>query len=690
MEPTPAAFVALIPLLPLAGALVLGFAGPTIQARHGERAIGAIACASVAAAFLLSVVAFVRLVGMEPAQRLLLANLFPWIHVGALQVDVAFAVDPLSAVMILVVTGIGGLIHVYATGYMHGDQAFWRFFAYLNLFTFAMLTLVLGDSLLLLFVGWEGVGLCSWGLIGFWHTETANAQAGNKAFIVNRIGDFGFIVGIFLLFWSLDAAGHATLTFRDMVHHVDVLEGQALWGWPVATLITLFLFVGATGKSAQIPLYVWLPDAMAGPTPVSALIHAATMVTAGVYMVARMSFLFALAPATLAVVATIGALTALLAATIALTQTDIKKVLAYSTVSQLGYMFLALGVGAYGAAIFHLMTHAFFKACLFLGSGSVIHAMHHEQDMRKMGGLKDYMPATSKTFMVSALALAGIPPLAGFFSKDEILAKTFQHGPLALWGVGVVVAGLTAFYMSRQVFMVFFGECRADEHTKAHLHESPASMTVPLWILMGGAVVTGFLWIPPALGGFLPFEHWLDPVLAHGGGHGGHGGHAEHLPIATELGLMALSVGVALGGIGLGWLMYYQGTIRPETFSEAAGGWPYRASLNKYWVDELYDVVFVGAFARWGARALAWFDGHVIDAVVNGAATLTRMTSTLNGLIDHYLVDGLVNFVADATRSIGAGARRLQTGAITAYLYVVALGVAGGVALFWSWANAAG
>ena len=360
MHATPALFVALIPLLPLLGATILGLGGPSIQRRFGERAIGLIACGTVGIAFVLSVAAFVGLAGMEPEHRLLLANLFPWIQMGSLEVDIAFAVDPLSAVMILVVTGIGGLIHVYATGYMKGDQGFWRFFAYLNLFTFAMLTLVLGDSLLLLFVGWEGVGLCSWGLIGFWHTETANAQAGNKAFIVNRVGDFGFLVGIFLLFWSLDSAGHGTLTFREMAHHVGVLEGQYLWGWPVATLITLFLFVGATGKSAQIPLHVWLPDAMAGPTPVSALIHAATMVTAGVYMVARMSFLFAMAPATLAVIAVIGGCTALLAATIALTQNDIKKVLAYSTVSQLGYMFLALGVGAYAVAIFHLMTHAFF------------------------------------------------------------------------------------------------------------------------------------------------------------------------------------------------------------------------------------------------------------------------------------------------------------------------------------------
>src|SRR5690242_13796114 len=469
---------------------------------------------------------------------------------------------------------------------MHEDKAFWRFFAYLNLFTAAMLTLVLGDSMLLMFVGWEGVGLCSYALIGFWYQDQNNARAGNKAFIVNRVGDFGFVLGIFLLFWTLDAQGHGTLTFREMAKWASTLQGMTFWGWPVATLVTLFLFVGATGKSAQIPLYVWLPDAMAGPTPVSALIHAATMVTAGVYMIGRLSFLFAMAPVTLAVVATIGASTALVAATIALAQNDIKRVLAYSTVSQLGYMFLAMGVGAYGAGVFHLMTHAFFKACLFLGSGSVIHAMGGIQDMRKMGGLRKYMPATSTTFIVATLAIAGIPPLAGFFSKDEILWQAFSspYGSTALWGVGLTVAGLTAFYMFRQVFMVFFGECRADHETQHHLHESPSVMTLPLWILMVGSVFAGFLWIPHVA---LPFERWLDPVMAH----------AEHAEAAygagTEMGLMLLSVVVALSGIGLAYLMYYRGSLRPERFSEAFGGAFYRAVLDKYWVDELYGLVFV-------------------------------------------------------------------------------------------------
>jgi NADH-quinone oxidoreductase subunit L len=680
-EPTAAGYVALIPLLPLAGATVLGLGGASLQRRFGKGAVGALACATIGVSFVLSVVAFFQLVGLEPEHRLLLARLFPWIHVGSLQVDVAFAVDPLSAVMILVVTGIGGLIHLYATGYMHDDEAFWRFFAYLNLFTFAMLTLVLGDSLLLMFVGWEGVGFCSWALIGFWHKELANTTAGNKAFIVNRIGDFGFVLGMFLLFWSLDAKGHGTFVFRELAQQSHLLNDGVFWGVPVATLVTLFLFVGATGKSAQIPLYVWLPDAMAGPTPVSALIHAATMVTAGVYMIGRLNFLFAMAPATLAVVAVIGAATALLAATIAIAQNDIKRVLAYSTVSQLGYMFLAMGVGAYAAGIFHLMTHAFFKACLFLGSGSVIHAMGGEQDMRKMGGLRAKLPATSTTFIVATLAIAGIPPLAGFFSKDEILWQAFSspYGSRALWGVGILVAGLTAFYMFRQVFMVFFGECRADHHTQEHLHESPSSMTIPLWVLMGGSIVAGLLWIPHV---FLPFEHWLEPVMAH---HGA--AEAHEAGVGMELGLMALSVLVAAIGITTAYLLYGRPSAVPERASQALGGVPYRLALNKYYVDELYDLVFVRGVLAF-CRFAAWFDLHVIDGVVNFAATFVRGVSALGGLFDAWIVDGAVNGVASVTQFTGRRVRNLQTGAINAYLYVVLVGVLGGVLLYWSWARA--
>src|SRR5438093_9708401 len=403
-----------IVFLPLIGAIINGLLGSAIQKRMGKGAISFIACAPVILAFGLSVYAFLTLKGLAAEQRFLIDRLYTWINLGSLKMYMAFWVDPLSAVMILVVTGVGGLIHIYATGYMHEDKAFWRFFAFLNLFTAAMLILVTADNLLLMFVGWEGVGLCSYALIGFWYKEHANTTAGNKAFIVNRIGDAGFTLGIFTLFWGLSASGHSTAIFRELAAQVHHLSDQLVWGVPAATLAALFLFIGATGKSAQIPLHVWLPDAMAGPTPVSALIHAATMVTAGVYLLARMHFLFSLSPLPLTGVATVGALTAIFAATIGLVQNDIKRVLAYSTVSQLGYMFLALGVGAFAAGVFHVFTHAFFKALLFLGSGSVIHAISVEQDMLKRGGLKDKMPYTFWTFLISTLAIAGIFPFSGF------------------------------------------------------------------------------------------------------------------------------------------------------------------------------------------------------------------------------------------------------------------------------------
>ena len=422
---------------------------------------------------------------------------------------------------------------------------------------------------------------------------------------------------------------------------------------------------------------------MAGPTPVSALIHAATMVTAGVYMIARLNFLFSMAPETLALVAVIGAATALLAATIALAQNDIKRVLAYSTVSQLGYMFLAMGVGAYAAGIFHLMTHAFFKACLFLGAGSVIHAMGGEQDMRKMGGLWSHLPATSRTFLVATLAIAGCPLLAGFFSKDEILwqawSSTFGSG--LLWVVAVLVAGMTAFYMFRQVFMVFFGECRADHETQHHLHESPPVMTVPLWLLAGGAILAGWLGFPH----HSLFEGWLEPVMGHYAA--ATASHAETPNLGLELALMAISVAVAFAGFGLAYLMYFRHRLRPETFSEALGGVPYRVVLNKYYVDELYDLVFV----RGGlllCRLIAWFDLHVIDGIVNLSAAIVRGWAWLFGLIDLYIVDGAVNAVANGTYFIGRRVRNVQTGAISAYLYVVLIGVLGGVLLYWSWASA--
>jgi NADH-quinone oxidoreductase subunit L len=659
-------FIRWIIFLPLLGAIVNGLLGAKIQKSMGKGAIGLIACTPVVIAFALSVWAFFILTGLEPEKRFLIDNLYRWIDLGALKVDMAFMIDPLSAIMILVVTGIGGLIHIYATGYMHDDNAFWRFFAYLNLFTAAMLTLVLGDSLLLLFVGWEGVGLCSYALIGFWYTDHANARAGNKAFIVNRVGDFGFVLGMFLLFWSFDAQGHGTLTFREMIKWAPALKDMMIWGMPVATVATLFLFVGATGKSAQIPLFVWLPDAMAGPTPVSALIHAATMVTAGVYMTARMNVFFSMAPDTLKVIAVIGLATALVAATIALTQYDIKKVLAYSTVSQLGYMFIGIGVGGYAAAVFHLMTHAFFKACLFLGSGSVIHAMHHEQDMRKMGGLKQWMPITFVTFFISVLAIAGFPPFAGFFSKDEILWLAASGDHWGIWFFALCGAGLTAFYMFRQLFMTFYGKCRADHHTQEHLHESPSVMTMPLVVLAAGAALAGFIGLPAVLGGS-QFGHWLEPVI--------HGHAEEHGSQAMEWGLMALSVGVASFGALIAYLMYRRESLSPAFFTDLAGGFFYRLFERKWYVDEIYQFLFVNGTLLL-ARVLSLFDQYVVDGIVNGAASLTRFISWLNGLFDNYIIDGIVNAIANITFWLGNKFRRVQTGNINSYLYGILIAIA--------------
>ena len=658
-------FIRWIVFLPLLGAIVNGVLGAKIQKSFGKGAIALLACAPVVIAFGLSLYAFFVLKALEPEKRFLIDNLYRWIDLGSLQVDMAFLIDPLSAVMILVVTGIGGLIHIYATGYMHDDNAFWRFFAYLNLFTAAMLTLVLGDSLLLLFVGWEGVGLCSYALIGFWYTDHNNARAGNKAFIVNRVGDFGFVLGMFLLFWSLDAQGHGTLTVREMVQWAPTIKDSLLWGWPVITLATLFLFVGATGKSAQIPLFVWLPDAMAGPTPVSALIHAATMVTAGVYMTARMNVFFSMAPTTLHVIAVIGVATALVAASIALTQYDIKKVLAYSTVSQLGYMFIGIGVGGYAAAVFHLMTHAFFKACLFLGAGSVIHAMHHEQDMRKMGGLKVWMPVTFITFFISVLAIAGFPPFAGFFSKDEILWLAASNGHWTIWFLAVCGAGLSAFYMFRQLFMTFYGTSRADHHTQEHLHESPQVMTLPLVILAIGAVFAGFVGLPGVLGGS-QFANWLEPVI--------HAHEEAHASGALEWGLMAVSVSVASLGVFLAYLMYRRESLSPAIFANLAGGLFYRLFDRKWYFDEIYQVVFVNGtllIARFGSL----FDQYIIDGIVNGAAALTRFVSWLNGLFDQYIIDGIVNLIANVTFGIGNKLRRVQTGNINSYLYGILIAV---------------
>jgi len=652
-----------IVLLPLLGAAVNGLLGATLQRKMGKWIISFLACAPVIGSFILSLQAFSGLLALKPEERFFIDQVYSWLHIGTLNVDVAFWVDPLSAVMLLVVTGIGGLIHIYSMGYMHEDKSYWRYFAFLNLFTFSMLLLVTGDSLLLMFIGWEGVGLCSYALIGFWYHDHTNTRAGNKAFIVNRVGDFGFLLGIFLLFWTLHGQGHGTVVFREIAQGASLLEGQEIWGIGVVTLVTLFFFIGAAGKSAQIPLYVWLPDAMQGPTPVSALIHAATMVTAGVYMIARLHFLYSMAPVTLGIIAWIGAATALFAATIALTQNDVKRVLAYSTISQLGYMFLAAGVAAYGAAIFHLMTHAFFKACLFLGSGSIIHAMGGEQDMRKMGGLRKYMPYTFWTFAIAVLAIAGTPLTAGFFSKDEILWQAFSspHGSRMLWFLGVLGAGLTAFYMFRQFFLVFFGECRADHHVQAHLHESPKVMTLPLVLLAIGSIAAGWIGLPAIFGGSA-FAHWLEPVF------GGH--HEAHASVALEGGLMVFSVAVAAFGFYIAYLTYYRGTILSERFSSLLGGRLYRLSYNKYYIDEFYQFVFVGGVLLL-ARIGAWIDRYIIDFIVDGSAKTTIAVSWINGLFDNHVIDGIVNRVADSTFAAGDKLRKIQTGNINSYLYVI-------------------
>ena len=616
-----------IPLIPLLAVVFNLFWGRAL----GKKFAGALACAAVGASFALALYVFWQL----PSNGIFRDSIYTWIDSGSFRVNLSFQVDALTAVMLLIVTGIGFLIHIYSLGYMEHDEGMVRFFIYLNLFIFFMLTLVTGDNLLILFVGWEGVGLCSYLLIGFWYHDSNNAIAGNKAFIVNRIGDFGFILGIFLLVTELGRQGIWTLDFLELQKHASMLSPASIG------VITLLLFVGATGKSAQLPLFVWLPDAMAGPTPVSALIHAATMVTAGVYMTARLHFLFVLAPSTLSLVAWIGAATAFFAATIALTQNDIKKVLAYSTVSQLGYMFIAVGVGAFSAAIFHLFTHAFFKACLFLGSGSVIHALDGEQDMRKMGGLKAHMPQTYWTYVVATLAIAGAPLTAGFFSKDLILWQAFNHGATALWGIGLITAGMTAFYMFRQLFMVFHGECRADDHAKAHLHESPAVMTLPLMILAFGSIFTGWLGAPEYLWGNR-WDLWLQPVFGAAEAHEGS--------VGTEVIVTLLTLAVVAVGIYFAYAKYGRDGTEVEQRA-GAGGLLYRLSLNKYYVDEIYDHVFVRPFTAISDFFARFIDPWVIDGTVNGVAAVTRGSSQVwrglqTGNVQHYAAGLLVGTLA--------------------------------------------
>jgi NADH-quinone oxidoreductase subunit L len=622
-----------IPLLPFLGFAVNGLLGRRYLSKG---TVSAIACGTVLASFLLSAGAVMQLGHLEGASpggglevdreaKRVTLTVGEWVAGGAspsgasFRVPWGFTLDPLSSVMLLVVTGVGFLIHVYSVGYMSHEGGYARYFAYLNLFMAMMLVLVLGSSFAVMFVGWEGVGLCSYLLIGFDYEKEFAADAGKKAFLVNRVGDMGFLLGMAWIF-----AAFGTLSFSGVMGQVGSVSPA------VATGMGLLLFIGACGKSAQIPLYVWLPDAMAGPTPVSALIHAATMVTAGVYMVSRCSALYLRGPGALAVVGWVGAVTALLAATMALRQTDIKKVLAYSTVSQLGYMFVAAGVGAFSAAIFHLMTHAFFKALLFLGSGSVIHAMGGEQDIRKMGGLKRHLPVTYGTFLVATLAIAGIPGFSGFFSKDEILWKSYgwgnpwQLGGLGLWLVGVVTAGLTALYMFRLVFLTFHGEGRMDAETAHHVHESPRVMTVPLMVLAVLAVVGGWVGIPRVLSfgrDWNVLERYLGPVFEGGAGvAGAHEGGA-----GLEMGLMAVALGVVAAGILLAARFYLKQSEVPKRLAE---GFPVLARLlaNKYYVDELYESAVLGPYRKLCAF-LGEFDRRVVDGLVNAAGAVTEVSA---------------------------------------------------------------
>ncbi|MGB7585488.1 MAG: NADH-quinone oxidoreductase subunit L [Terriglobales bacterium] len=704
------AHIWLIPLFPAFGAAVMFFFGRKLQ----KQTVSAVCVGAVVLAFLFSCIAVWQYVGYahdnpgKPYQNVL----YTWLGTDTggmnfvkydgtsapFHADVGFFLDPLSSIWLLFVTGVGMLIHIYSTGYMAHEGGYYRFFGYLNLFMFSMLTLILANNYVLMFVGWEGVGLCSYLLIGFYFHRHSASTAANKAFIVNRIGDAGFLLGMFTIAWYF-----GSLRFSDINHLAR--SGHFAIGDPIITAATLLLFVGACGKSAQLPLYVWLPDAMEGPTPVSALIHAATMVTAGVYMVARSNALFVLAPTSMKTVAIVGALTAIFAASIGLVQNDIKRVLAYSTVSQLGYMFLALGVGAFAAGVFHVFTHAFFKALLFLGSGSVIHAMSGEQDMRNMGGLHKRIPITHWTMFIATFAIAGIPPFAGFFSKDEILWQTWSSEGDAfrlLWLIGFVTALMTAFYMFRLMLLTFHGRPRMSHEVEHHIHESPKSMTVPLIILAICSLCAGWLGWPHSLGGSDRFAAFLDPVFAREthvfrveGEHAqlAAGRKEEEHTSPVEYGLMFLSVAAAVVGWGMANRSYRnadKGYVEPIA---AAAPPVYDLLYNKYYVDEAYDYAFTGrrkvGDVRLGVMgagdASSWFDSHVIDGIVNDAGWLTRLTGTISSWIDKWIIDGLlVNGPAVLSRIISYPVRILQWGLVQWYALVMVFGLVGFVA-YYAW-----
>jgi NADH-quinone oxidoreductase subunit L len=620
-------YIWLIPLLPLAGFLINGIGRNTLS----KGLIGFIGSFVVLLSFGLSVGAFLQ---VKSTGIPINVSIFDWFSVGHLKVQLAFLIDQLSAIMLLIITGVGFLIHLYSVGYMHSDKGFGKFFAYLNLFIFFMLLLVLGSNYLVMFIGWEGVGLCSYLLIGFWFTNPDYADAAKKAFIMNRIGDLGFIIGIFVIIGIF-----GSVTFSDIFPKAPGMHSSEF----AFTVITMLLFVGAVGKSAQIPLFTWLPDAMAGPTPVSALIHAATMVTAGVYMIARSNILFTMSPITMNVIAIIGLATAVFAALIALSQTDIKKVLAYSTVSQLGYMFLGLGVGAYTGAFFHVLTHAFFKALLFLGAGSVIHAVSNEQDMRKMGGLKSKLPLTFATMLIGTLAISGIPPFAGFFSKDEILAHTFAHST-TMYVIGVITAMFTSFYMFRMLYLTFYGKFRGTAEQEHHLHESPPSMTIPLVVLAILSIVGGFIGVPEVLGGHHWLEHFLAPVFESSTAIMPE----AHLSSSTEISLMIASVGGALLALIYAYIRYVKKVRVPAADNEERPGLV-SLSYHKFYIDEIYD----------------WLIRKPLDA----------LSVFFYKVVDLLIIDGFVNGLGKVSVKSSKGLRLLQTGNVGFYIFMMVVGI---------------
>lgn len=628
----------LIPFFPLVGVVVNGLLGRKLE-NINKSIVHWVACVCVGLSFLFTIITFFQLLSLPADERLLQYTWFTWIKSGAFSSSVAYQIDPLSMVMCLFVTGVGWLIHIYSIGYMLPSEGrYYRYFTYLNLFMFAMINLVLANNFLLLFFGWEGVGLCSYLLIGFWFRNIDNAKAGKKAFITNRVGDFAFLIGLFLLIISLGDHGIWTLNFSKVFSSLDLISPQ------VTTAIALLFFISCTAKSAQIPLYVWLPDAMAGPTPVSALIHAATMVTSGVYLVARCSPMFAMSPAVLELIVIIGTLTAFVAASMALCENDLKRVLAYSTVSQLGYMFMGLGVGAFSAGIFHVVTHSFFKALLFLGAGSVMHAMSDRLDMRIMGGLRAKMPVTFITMLLATLAICGFPGFSGFFSKDEILWEAFSSGHILLWLIGVITAGMTALYMFRLMFMTFFNENRSPKEIREHIHEAPKTMTIPMIILGILSVIGGYIGVPHALGGSNIISNFLEPSMAHAFHQ------AEQQSLSMEYMCMGISTIIVFIGIFLAYYMYVLKRDLPAILADKFK-LVYALLFNKWYVDEFYSILVV--------------------------RPLYYLSIFLWRVVDVLLIDGAVNGVAFLVNRSGSRLRVLQVGQVQAYAVAILLGTVG-------------